>query len=231
MATQQQLAAIQKSLSALTAKTAALTQRIATEGITTKTGQVLVPPTAPPPAPPPPPPTISIIKPSAIGTIIKPSYVPQQIYGTTIPAAPTLTTTYTGPSIVDYLKSIGQPSDFASRQRLATRYGIANYTGTAEQNIRLLNLLRTGVPPPPPQAPPSPTVTKIYKPTEELPPEIAGPIEAQIKAIRAQIPAIRAGVEELTGVGVPLPEIPYDQIKPDDKSVTNIEAEAGATSD
>jgi hypothetical protein len=57
---------------------------------------------------------------------------------------------YTGVSIVDYLKSVGQPSDYASRAKLAASKGITNYTGTAEQNIQLLNMLRgtTGVTPP-----------------------------------------------------------------------------------
>ncbi len=50
-------------------------------------------------------------------------------------------------SVVDYLKSIGQPSDFASRSALASKFGITNYTGTAEQNTKLLNLLKQqGVP-------------------------------------------------------------------------------------
>jgi hypothetical protein len=50
-------------------------------------------------------------------------------------------------SIVDYLKSIGQPSDFTSRKLLAEQYGIKNYVGSAEQNIQLLNLLRSGAKP------------------------------------------------------------------------------------
>jgi len=56
-------------------------------------------------------------------------------------------TAYTGPSIVDYLKSAGQPSDFASREKLAAQQGITDYRGTAEQNIRLLGLLKTKAPP------------------------------------------------------------------------------------
>lgn len=50
--------------------------------------------------------------------------------------------TYTGNSIVDYLGSIGQASDFGSRTNLAKKYNIANYSGTAEQNTNLLNSLR-----------------------------------------------------------------------------------------
>src|SRR5690625_5518529 len=50
--------------------------------------------------------------------------------------------TYKGDSIVDYLKSIGQSSSLAHRKKLAQRYGIKNYKGTASQNTRLLNALR-----------------------------------------------------------------------------------------
>ena len=50
---------------------------------------------------------------------------------------------YTGSSIVDYLNSIGQPSSFAARTALATQHGITNYTGTADQNLSLLNTLRS----------------------------------------------------------------------------------------
>src|SRR5690625_1014193 len=50
--------------------------------------------------------------------------------------------TYKGSSIVDYLKSVGQSSSFAHRKKLAQRYGIKNYKGTASQNTRLLNALR-----------------------------------------------------------------------------------------
>src|SRR5690625_2778358 len=52
------------------------------------------------------------------------------------------TSTYQGSSIVDYLKSIGQPSSFNHRKALASKHGISNYTGTAAQNTRLLNALR-----------------------------------------------------------------------------------------
>jgi hypothetical protein len=51
---------------------------------------------------------------------------------------------YTGNSIVEYLKSVGKASDFVSRKRYATQYGIENYTGTAAQNLKLLDLMRGG---------------------------------------------------------------------------------------
>ena len=52
------------------------------------------------------------------------------------------TSSYTGTSIVDYLKSIGQDSSFSNRKKLAEANGISNYTGTASQNTQLLNILR-----------------------------------------------------------------------------------------
>ena len=58
------------------------------------------------------------------------------------PAKPT--STYTGVSIVDYLDQSGKPSDFASRKELAAKMGIPNYTGTASQNLLMLNALRGG---------------------------------------------------------------------------------------
>jgi len=52
--------------------------------------------------------------------------------------------TYTGYSVVDYLKSIGQASDFASRKKLAEQLGIKDYRGTADQNLKMLDMLRSG---------------------------------------------------------------------------------------
>lgn len=49
---------------------------------------------------------------------------------------------YTGVSIVAYLNSIGVDSSFNNRKNLAAQHGINNYTGTAEQNTRLLKILR-----------------------------------------------------------------------------------------
>ncbi len=49
-------------------------------------------------------------------------------------------------SIVDYLSLAGKPGDFDSRARLAEQNGIANYTGSAEQNLNLLGLLKNAAP-------------------------------------------------------------------------------------
>lgn len=45
-------------------------------------------------------------------------------------------------SIVDYLKAQGVPSDMEARRVIAEKHGIVPYSGTADQNIRLLALLR-----------------------------------------------------------------------------------------
>lgn len=78
----------------------------------------------------------------------------EQILGT-FGTATAQVPTYAGgnqvtPSIVDFLNSVGQPSDFATRAKIAAQNGITNYTGTAEQNTQLLNKLRST-----PQAPSS----------------------------------------------------------------------------
>lgn len=61
---------------------------------------------------------------------------------------PAKTNSYTGGSVVDYLKSGGQDSSFSARANLAVSQGIvknaSQYTGTAEQNTSLLTKLRAG---------------------------------------------------------------------------------------
>lgn len=53
---------------------------------------------------------------------------------------------YAGTSIVDYLTSIDQASDYGSRAKLAAEKGIQNYSGTSEQNTQLLSMLRGSSP-------------------------------------------------------------------------------------
>ena len=48
-------------------------------------------------------------------------------------------------SIVDALKSIGADSSFSNRQRIAECNGISGYSGTASQNIEMLELLKSGM--------------------------------------------------------------------------------------
>ena len=66
---------------------------------------------------------------------------------------------YEGPSIVDYLKSTGQATDYASRAALAASKGISGYSGSAEQNTNLLNMLRGSGAAPPAQIPGQPQAT------------------------------------------------------------------------
>ena len=56
--------------------------------------------------------------------------------------APAASKGYTGPSIVEYLRSIGVDSSYSNRARLARQQGISGYRGTAQQNTSLLNRLR-----------------------------------------------------------------------------------------
>lgn len=52
--------------------------------------------------------------------------------------------TYTGDSIVDYLKSQGKDSSMSARKELANSLGITNYSGSGPQNTQMLNMLRSG---------------------------------------------------------------------------------------
>ena len=45
---------------------------------------------------------------------------------------------------MDALNSVGADGSFAARKEIAGANGVANYTGTAAQNIQLLNLLKSG---------------------------------------------------------------------------------------
>ena len=51
---------------------------------------------------------------------------------------------YNGCSIVDALKSIGANSNYNYRGTIAAKNGIDGYCGTPEQNIHLLQLLKSG---------------------------------------------------------------------------------------
>ena len=73
---------------------------------------------------------------------------------------------YTGSSIVDYLKSVGADSSYAARAKYAANYGISNYQGTAEQNLQLLNLMKSSggaTAPAPAQAPATSTSSALQQ--------------------------------------------------------------------
>lgn len=65
-----------------------------------------------------------------------------QVAGATTNATPLPVSTYQGGSVQDYLTSIGQAGDYASRAIIAKQQGIQNYTGTAAQNTQMLQTLR-----------------------------------------------------------------------------------------
>ena len=88
---------------------------------------------------------------------------------------------YTGVSIMDYLKSIGQSSDFPSREILAKQKGITNYAGTEDQNAQLLNMLRTPAPvtPFPPSA--------LQRQISALPKPVVGTTQPQQTTVKEMI--------------------------------------------
>lgn len=49
---------------------------------------------------------------------------------------------YQGYSIWEALRNAGYPADFKYRSELASKLGIENYKGTAEQNVEMLNILK-----------------------------------------------------------------------------------------
>lgn len=103
--------------------------------------------------------------------------------------------TYTGTSIVDYLKSVGQASDYATRKTLATSKGISNYSGTAEQNTQLLNMLRTPAPAPAP--------APVYAPVIKSPAPATAPAPTPApKPTPAPTPAPTTILKQGTGSSV-----------------------------
>ncbi len=59
-------------------------------------------------------------------------------------SAPAKKGNQTTSSIVTYLNSIGTDSSYSNRSKLAKKYGISGYKGTAAQNTKLLRILRSG---------------------------------------------------------------------------------------
>lgn len=93
---------------------------------------------------------------------------------------------YSGPSVVDYLNSTGQASDFNSRAVLARNAGIAGYTGTADQNTQLLNTLRLNTK----SAIPSTAVTSTTTPQDVL--DRRAQIESEINQKMSKVEELRA---------------------------------------
>ena len=79
------------------------------------------------------------------GTIAELRYkygTPEKFFNHNDFKAPIITnSSKTWTSVVDYLVFKGFPMDFTYRKKLATKYGIKNYKGTAKQNTKLLKHL------------------------------------------------------------------------------------------
>lgn len=86
-----------------------------------------------------------IVRPKSHGSVTPPKPVPS-IIPPSIVNNSTYFKKYTGSSgsISDALKAIGATNTFAYRKQIAAANGIANYSGTASQNTKLLNLLKQG---------------------------------------------------------------------------------------
>jgi hypothetical protein len=99
-------------------------------------------------------------------------------------------------SIVDYLDINGLDSSFAARQAYARNLGISAYSGTATQNLLMLQMIRdradpTRLPrptPPPPPTVPSPPASEIETspqaslPSSQPPPSVIVQREAELEA-------------------------------------------------
>lgn len=106
------------------------------------TGSITTPTTSPTATVPPP----TVVTPSeaqanaaAIGTAVGNIQTGVQTQKANVAAQPPTTQT----SVVDYMNANGQDSSYANRSKLATQYGIQNYSGTAAQNTQLLGILQT----------------------------------------------------------------------------------------
>lgn len=89
-----------------------------------------------PPAPTP------VATPTPAPTPAAPAPAPAPAATPPTPAAPAPTKPkYAGNSIVDFLRLSGQDSSFGARQKMAAANGIQGYTGSADQNLKLLGIL------------------------------------------------------------------------------------------
>lgn len=93
----------------------------------------------------------------------------------------------TNTSVVDYLKSQGQDSSYSARKKLASEYGISNYTGSEQQNIELLKKLKVPAQQPSITVPSDPTPTTPVAQTQaaaqQTAPQAAAKSASQVTAI------------------------------------------------
>lgn len=105
---------------------------------------------------------------------------------------------YVGNSVVDYLKSVGQPTDYASRAQLAASKGIQNYSGTAAQNTQLLNTLRGSAPA---AAPTATTAQPAQQPFTPTPTPQQQPAATSAPANSSGAPSEQALISAMTQKG------------------------------
>ena len=116
---------------------------------------------------------------------------------------------YEGVSLVDFLKSSGQPSDYTSRAALATQKGISGYSGSASQNLQLLQMLRstapaaqpTAQPTTQPTAQPTPTAQPATQPTAQPTPQAGNDEQALITAMTQKGHTVETAKAAIAGRG------------------------------
>lgn len=118
---------------------------------------------------------------------------------------------YKGNSIVDYLKSIGQSSNYSSRAKLAKQQGISNYRGTGSQNTQLLNTLRSGTTQNTSQLPTAPVSPTKTPDTTDTKPTL-GTIETGVADVTAKLKETQErikteGITSATGEVLKAPEV------------------------
>lgn len=100
---------------------------------------------------------------------------------------------YTGNSIIDFLKTTGQPSDFTSRSQLASQMGISNYRGSSSQNIDLLNKIRSK-----PTGTATPTTSETNGAATQASPNAGNPNPVQVAPQTASVISQRGFSPEVT---------------------------------
>jgi len=105
---------------------------------------------------------------------------------------------YSGNSIVDYLKSINGDSSYAARAKKAAELGISGYTGTAAQNTQMLNTLRSSSTPTATTSTAASTTPAVTTPTVTTPVSTAPTASTANTAIDTAVNAANAAANSNT---------------------------------
>jgi hypothetical protein len=80
-----------------------------------------------------------------LGGLVKRREAERKLFTTHVASKPVAASksAYKGNSLVDFLQSHNKKTDFASRKILSREMGMSHYSGNAEDNTKLLNILKT----------------------------------------------------------------------------------------